>query len=92
MAWQDRLASWVDALLQRLPGLDLWFERHFHALGLHGPEVRHLVKTRFFPAALVAGGVLVVLLAPALIRRRTARQPPAAPLHRLEAEDDRDRL
>jgi len=84
MAWQDRLANWVDAQLQRLPGLDQWSERHFHAIGLHGPEVRHLLKTRFLPAAVMLGVAFLVLLAAALIRRRTARaggggpSPPAA--------------
>ncbi|HYW23316.1 MAG TPA: hypothetical protein VE953_04080 [Terriglobales bacterium] len=71
MPWQDRLANWLDAQLQRLPGVDRWSERHFHAIGLHGPEVRHLLKTRFFPAATVVGAVLVVLIVAALIRRRS---------------------
>jgi hypothetical protein len=84
MAWQDRLANWVDGLLQRFPGLDQWFERHFHAIGLHGPEVRHLLKTRFFPAAVMLGGAFIVVMTAALVRRRSARarggrqSPPAA--------------
>jgi hypothetical protein len=84
MAWQDRLANWVDAQLQRLPGLDQWSERHFHAIGMHGPEVRHLLKTRFFPAAAMLGVAFLVLLAVTLIRRRSGRaggggpSPPAA--------------
>ena len=84
MAWQDRLANWVDAQIQRLPGLDQWSERHFHAIGLHGPEVRHLLKTRFFPAAVMLTAAFVVLAAAALVRRRSARggggrpSPPAA--------------
>ena len=83
MAWQDRMANWADALLQRLPGLDHWSERHFHAIGLHGPEVRHLLKTRFLPAAVMLSAVFIVLVAAALIRRRAARgggrpSPPAA--------------
>ena len=79
MAWQDRLAAWGDGLLQRLPGLDHWFEKHFHAIGLHGPEVRHLLKARFFPAAVMLSAAFVVLVVMALIRRRTGRpSPPAA--------------
>jgi hypothetical protein len=80
MAWQDRLANWVDGLLQRLPGLDRWFEKHFHALGLHGPEVRHLLKTRFLPAAMLLSAVLAVLVVMALARRARGgrRSPPAA--------------
>jgi len=84
MAWQDRLANWADAQLGRLPGLDQWSERHFHAIGLHGPEVRHLLKARFAPAAAMLSAAFVVLLLAALIRRRTARahrdgpSPPAA--------------
>jgi hypothetical protein len=80
MAWLDRLANWVDALLQHVPGLDRWFERHFHAIGLHGPEVRHLLKTRFFPAAVAGGAVFAVVLLPGLVRRRSARPPGAEPL------------
>ena len=75
--------SRAAAQLQRLPGLDQWSERHFHAIGLHGPEVRHLLKTRFFPVAVMLGAAFLVLLAAALIRRRGARDrgrpsPPAA--------------
>jgi hypothetical protein len=73
MAWQDRLANWADGLLQRLPGLDHWSEKHFHAIGLHGPEVRHLLKTRFFPAAVLVSAALALLVVSALLRRRSAR-------------------
>jgi hypothetical protein len=71
MAWQDRMATWLDAQLQRVPGLDQWSERHFHAIGLHGPEVRHLLKTRFVPAALMLSAAFIVLVAAALVRRRS---------------------
>lgn len=77
MAWQDRLASWVDAQLQRLPGLDRWIEKHFHAIGLHGPEVRHLLKTRFLPAAVMVTTLLLLLIVLAVVRRRSARPPTA---------------
>jgi hypothetical protein len=73
MAWQDRLASWVDGQLHRAPGLDRWLETHLHAMGLHGPEARHLLKTRFFPAATVLAAGLLVLVVSALVRRLTAR-------------------
>ena len=69
MAWQDRLSSWIDGQIERVPALDGWFERHFHAIGLHGPEVRHLAKTRFVPLAAIATGLLLVLLVTWLVRR-----------------------
>lgn len=75
MAWQDRLANWADGVLVRVPALDQWFEKHFHAMGLHGPEVRHLLKARFFPAAALVAAAFAVLLVTALVRRsaRAAR-------------------
>jgi hypothetical protein len=80
MAWQDRLANWVDGLLERMPAVDQWLELNFHAIGLHGPEVRHLMKTRFLPAAMAFSAVIAVLLVVALVRRARGgrRSPPAA--------------
>jgi len=82
MAWQDRLSNWVDSQIERLPALDGWFEKHFHAVGLHGPEVRHLVKTRFVPFAVLVSVVLLVMLVTWLVRRggsRSGRPSPSSP-------------
>jgi len=73
MAWQDRLASWVDGQLHRAPGFDHWLEAHLHTMGLHGPEARHLLKTRIFPAAVTLAALFLVLVVTALVRRLTAR-------------------
>jgi hypothetical protein len=80
MAWQDRLANWVDGLLQRMPAVDQWLERNFHAMGFHGPEVRHELKTRFLPAAMAFTAVIAVLIVAALVRRVRGgrRTPPTA--------------
>ena len=75
MAWQDRLSNWVDSQVERLPVLDRWFENHFHAIGMHGPEVRHLLKTRFAPAAMMVTAAFVVLAVAVLVRRARAPRP-----------------
>jgi len=78
MAWQDRLSNWVDSQIERLPVLDQWFEKHFHAIGLHGPEVRHLLKTRFVPVAMLVTAAFVVLAVAVLVRRARAPRPEPA--------------
>jgi hypothetical protein len=79
MAWYDRLAHWVDRLIERTFGLHDVFERHFHALGLHGPYMRHLAKTRVVPALLIGTALLLALIAFALVRRSRARRRPVDP-------------
>ncbi len=85
MTWQDRLAGWVSHQVERSPALDHWLERHIHAVGLHGPEVRHLLKTRFVPAVALLSAVVLVVLVAAVARRvrrsrdrRRRQQAPAA--------------
>lgn len=85
MAWYDRLTRWADHLIERTFGLHDVFERQFHALGLHGPYMRHLAKTRVVPALVVGTALLLALIAFALVRRSRARRlrataAPAAPL------------
>jgi hypothetical protein len=74
MAWYDRLSTWVDHLLERTFGLHDFFERQFHAFGMHGPYTRHLVKTRIGPAVLLGLTMLMALAAVLLIRRWRARR------------------
>jgi hypothetical protein len=78
MAWQDRLSTWVDSQIARVPVLDRWFENHFHAIGMHGPEVRHLLKTRFVPVAMMVTAAFVVLAVVGLVRRARASRPEPA--------------
>jgi hypothetical protein len=79
MAWGDMAARWVEGFLEAHPGLDVWLERHAHAYGLHGPYLRHVLKSRLAPAVLVVA-VLAVLLVVAVWRSRRAgarQRPPA---------------
>lgn len=69
MTWQDRLAGWVSRQVERSPALDHWLEKHIHAIGLHGPEVRHLLRTRFATAGALLSAVVLVLLVAAVARR-----------------------
>ena len=73
MAWQDRLAAWVDGQVQRSPALDHWLEARFHAMGLHGPALRHLLKTRFIPAATTFVVAFLLLVIGGMILRRAVR-------------------
>src|SRR5260370_19364672 len=76
MTWQDRLAGWVSRQVERSPALDHWLEKHIHAIGLHGPQVRHLLRTRFVPAVALLSAVVLVLLVAAVTRRvRRSRDP-----------------
>jgi hypothetical protein len=74
MGWADRFSSWLDHQVERVPALDHWMESHFHALGFHGPYIRHLAKTRIGPAVLLIGTALLVLLVVALVRRSRGRR------------------
>lgn len=79
MTWQDRLASWVSQQIGRWPALDHWLEKHVHAVGLHGPEVRHLLKTRFIPAAALVSALVLVLVVTAVARRASrSRERPSS--------------
>ncbi len=69
MTWQDRLAGWVNHQIERSPALERWLERHIHAIGLHGPQARHLLKTRFVPAVALLSVVVLMLLVAAVARR-----------------------
>ena len=74
MGWQDRFATWLDHQIERLPALDLWLERHLHAMGIHGPYARHLARTRLAPTIAVGLTVLLALVAALLITRWRARR------------------
>jgi len=77
VAWQDRLATWLDNQVARYPALDHWLEDHLHAMGLHGPQVRHLLKVRVLPGTIVFLTALLLLIAVLVIsrvRRRRARE------------------
>ena len=78
MAWQQRLADWMDQQVERLPGLDHWLEQHAHALGYHGPTVRRALALGVVPLGIVALGVLIVVIV-AVVRRRRAGRRKAAP-------------
>lgn len=84
MGWQDGLARWVDHQIQQHPALDRWLEQHFHAIGLHGPAVRHLLKTRVMPAAVLVLATMLLLIATLVVRRlrrSRARRGRAAHTH-----------
>lgn len=80
MGLVDLVSAWILAFDRAHPDLHAWLEGHFHAYGLHGPLVRHSLKTRVVPAMLVVTATLTVILAiavfratrRALARRRTA--------------------
>jgi hypothetical protein len=67
------LVDWVAALIldfvESHPWLDVFLESHFHALGLHGPLVRHSLRVRVVPAALLVTATLVLLIAMVVVRR-----------------------
>lgn len=69
MGWQDGLARRVNHQIEQHPGLDRWLELRFHAFGLHGPAVRHLLKTRVMPAVILVLATMLVLIAALMIRR-----------------------
>jgi hypothetical protein len=74
MSWSHRFANWLDEQIARFPALDHWMESHFHALGFHGPYVRHLAATRLAPAVLLGGTIVLALLIVAFVRRSRARR------------------
>ena len=74
MAWQDRIAAWLDQQIALHPALDRWLELRFHAMGLHGPAVRHLLKTRAVPAAIVLLGTVLLMIALGVLRRRRRKR------------------
>jgi hypothetical protein len=78
MGWQDRFTSWVDHQIERFPALDAWLERHFHAMGIHGPYARHLAKTRLAPAIAIGLAMLLALVVVLLVRRSRARRRAAS--------------
>jgi hypothetical protein len=69
MSWEDRLATWVDHQVVQHPALDRWLELHLHAVGIHGPAARHLLKTRVLPAVIAIGAATLLLLAVLLVGR-----------------------
>ena len=93
MAWQDRISSWMDRQIERFPVVDRWLERHFHAIGWHGPYVRHLVRTRLAPALALGTAILLTVVVVLLVRRSRARRRaaggPAAGARTLSAAGDR---
>jgi hypothetical protein len=74
MDWQDRIAAWLDRQVAGHPALDRWLEAHLHAIGLHGPAVRHLLKTRVVPAATVVMAALLLMIALGMLRRARRRR------------------
>jgi hypothetical protein len=54
MGWEDGLLRWMDGLIAAHPGLDVWLESHLHTLGYHGPALRHLLRSRVLPVAVLA--------------------------------------
>jgi hypothetical protein len=68
MGLVDIVSGWILAFDRAHPDLHAWLEGHFHAFGLHGPLVRHSLKMRVVPAALVVTATLAVLLAIVVIR------------------------
>ena len=80
MAWEDTAARWVEGFLDAHPGVDTWLERHAHAYGLHGPYLRHVLKSRLAPAVLVVAVLAVVLVVGVWRSRRAGarRRPPAS--------------
>ena len=76
MGLVDRAAGWILDFVETHPWLDSFLETHFHAFGLHGPLVRHSLRMRLVPAALVVTATLTlvaVLLAVRAARRALAR-------------------
>jgi hypothetical protein len=74
-ALADTLARWVEGTLQAHPGLDHWLERHAHAYGLHGPYLRHVLKSRLAPVVVVVAVVALVLVVGVWRSRRAAARP-----------------
>jgi hypothetical protein len=86
MGWQDGLARWADHQIEQHRAFERWLELHFHAIGLHGPAVRHLLKTRVMPAAILVLATMLLLIAALMVRRlrrsRARRGRAAIQMHR----------
>ena len=72
MHWEDRLFAWVTSFLKTHPAIDHAIEMRAHALGMHGPSLRHALRTHFDAILIltVAIGVSLILLAHAIRTRR----------------------
>jgi len=57
MGWEDALFRWVDGMIAAHPALDHWLELHAHEWGLHGPYLRHLLRSRLLSVVLVLVGL-----------------------------------
>ncbi len=75
MGWLDALGRWAyHQVWVRSPELYRWLEDHFHAVGLHGPTVRHLARTRLMPATLLVLAIVVAMLATVAVQRVQRRR------------------
>jgi hypothetical protein len=79
-SWEDSLATWLDRFIESHPAWDRWLEAHLHAYGLHGPALRHLLKTRLVPAAAVLLAATIFLIVLFCVGyRRGRRSAPGRP-------------
>ncbi len=79
-SWEDRLAKQLEGFIEAHPAWDRWLETHLHAYGLHGPALRHLLRTRLLPTATVLLAATILLAALFWLgHRRGRRSAPGRP-------------